>query len=337
MKRIKLILACGLTLAVTGLTTLLVAAGASKDATATVRSVLGTVNYKGPEGGDFKPLKVNQVLAPGTILQSGPNSQAYLIVNGLTSTVKVTENTTMTLTTMITYPAGDSSTMLKLDGGTLLGSVKKLSANSDYKITVPNGVAAIRGTDWQVTVTLNRTTGTYTITFTSVTGTIVCQVTPPPGSVPVPGVIPGGGNVGGGGVGGPTTQTLNSGQSWTVTATVTTSTVEGQPPTVTTISVTAPIGVGRVGLADLVAQELGLSYVANTGNPPLQGGLAPSGWVPPATGPGGTPVPTPTVPTGTPGVPSPSGIAPPSLPGVPPPPPPPPPPLPPNPNPSTQG
>jgi len=291
-----LILACGLTLAVTGLTTLLVAAGASRDASATVRSVIGTATYQGPDGGDFKPLKVNQILTPGTTVKSGANSAVYMSVNGLTSTVKVTENTTMTLTSMLMLPANDSSTTLKLDGGTLLGSVRKLSANSDYKVTVPNGVAAIRGTDWQVSVALNPATGTYTITFTSVTGTIVCQVTPPPGAVGGPG----------GRGGGPVIRTLNTGQSWTVTATITT-TVVGQPPVVTTISIGAVMELSDQQLAALVAQELGLTYVVYTGNPPQAGGLAPPGYVgPPGTG-------------GEQGV----------LAAPPPPPPPPPPPLPP--------
>jgi hypothetical protein len=307
MKRIKLILVCGLTLAVTGLTTLLVAAGANKDATAVVRSVTGSVQYKGPADADFKPLKVNQELVPGTALKSGPDSAAYLMVNGRTSTVKVTANTTMTLTTMLTVGADDSSTTLKLDGGTLLGSVKKLSGNSDYKVTVPNGVAAIRGTDWQVSVTY-QANGNFTVTFTSVTGVIFCQVTPPPAG-------PGGPTPGGP----PNSQTLTSGQSWTVTGTTTVG--PGGVPVTTTVTITVPFGLTPLALAALVAQQLGLNYSVVTGNAPLAGGFAPPGWQPPPTSPGGLPGP-------------PSGPPPGPPPGAPPGPPPF---VPPNLNPSTEG
>ena len=198
MKRIKLILVCGLTLAMTGLTMLLVAAGAPGTGTANVKSVKGSVTYKVP-GGDFKPLSVNQDLAEGATVRTGPGGMAYLSVNGKTSAVRVEENTTMVLTKM--FMAGeDTTTTLQLDGGTLLGSVRKVSANSDYKVLVPGGVAAIRGTDWKVTVTYQGS-GNFTVTFTSGAGTVYCSVTLAPG------------------VPGQNTQNLTTGQTWTVSGT----------------------------------------------------------------------------------------------------------------------
>jgi hypothetical protein len=213
MKRIKSILICGSALALTGLTTLLVAASGDRDAKAIVRSVHGDVKYQLP-GGQFMPLKVNAVLDPQTVLKSTAGAEAYLQVNGTTSTVKLEESTTVTLSKMENLGAGDSSTDLKLDGGKLLGKVKKLSANSDYKVAVPNGVAGIRGTDFQVSVTWDATGNNYTIVFTSVTGTIVCQVNFP--------IV----------TGGQDTRTLIDGQSWTVTGSVTGGTlVINQPQT----------------------------------------------------------------------------------------------------------
>jgi FecR-like protein len=212
MKRIKSILICGLVLALTGLTTLLVAASGDRNAKAIVRSVIGDVTYQTP-GGQFMPLKVNMELAPQTVLKSGPGANAYLQVNGFTSTVKLEEKTTITLSKMENLGAGDSSTDLKLDGGQVLGKVKKLSANSDYKVTVPNGVAGIRGTDFQVSVTYDGT-GNFTVVFTSVTGTIVCSVNLPVGQL------------------GLDTRTLIDGQSWTVTGSSTGATlVINQPQT----------------------------------------------------------------------------------------------------------
>lgn len=199
MKRIKSILICGLVLALTGLTTLLVAASGDRNAKAIVRSVIGDVTYQAVAGGPFLPLKVNMELAPHTVLKSGPGANAYLQVNGFTSTVKLEEKTTITLSKMENLGAGDSSTDLKLDGGQVLGKVKKLSANSDYKVAVPNGVAGIRGTDFQVSVTYDASGNNFTVVFTSVTGTIVCSVKLPVGQL------------------GQDTRTLIDGQSWTVT------------------------------------------------------------------------------------------------------------------------
>lgn len=201
-------------LALTGLTSLLIAAGAERSMKATVRSVHGQVTYQLPGSTDWKPLRVNQELVEGVTLKSGAGAEAYLSVNGLTSTVKVSESTTITLAKMIKM-AEDSETNLKLDDGEVVGSVKKLSANSDYKVTVPNGVASIRGTDFAVSIHFTGN-GNFTITFTSVTGQVQCEVTAPPGGAP----------------GGQNRQTLNTGQSWTVTGNISGG-VNGTPVTIT--------------------------------------------------------------------------------------------------------
>jgi len=262
MKHIKLILVCGLTLALTGLATLLVAAGASRDTTAVVRSMQGNLQYKLPEGGDWKPLKVNQILSPGTILRSGPGAVAFLSVNRTTSTVQVKENTTMILTTM-KQDGTDTSTALKLDGGTLLGSVRKVSANSDYKVVVPGGVAAIRGTDWQVTVTDNGN-GNFSVTFTSVQGTVFCQAFLAQGAAP----------------GQQSTANLTTGQSWTLTATTTT-TAAG---TVTTT--TPPVTMTATALTALQSAVNILNTTVQVNTPPP--GPGPGTGTGTGTGTGGT-------------------------------------------------
>lgn len=223
MKRIKIILVCGLVLALTGLTTLVVAAGAQRGTKAIVRSVVGTVTYQADGAGPFLPLKANMELSAKTVLKSGPGANAYLMVNGYTSTVKLGENTTVTLAVMEAMGPGygaDTSTDLKLDGGALLGQVKKLSANSEYRVVVPCGVAGVRGTDFQVTVTYQGN-GNFTVVFTSVTGTIVCQVNLAPGVM------------------GQSKETLNTGESWTVTASGTTVLTVNQPQTLSAAALAA--------------------------------------------------------------------------------------------------
>jgi len=266
MKRIKLILVCGLVLALAGLTTLLVAAGAPRGTKATVRSVVGDVTYQAEGSGPFLPLRVNQELTEKTVLKSGPGANAYLQVNGFTSTVRLAESTTVTLATMTaTGPglAADTSTDLKLDGGSLLGSVRKLSANSDYKVSVPNGVAGIRGTDFQVSVNI-QANGTITIVFTSVTGTVFCQVNPPAGSTAAA-----------------ASRTLTTGQSWTVTGTATVT------ATGTTYTTSPLVPVVNLTPAENAALQTAITSVINIG---LGGGATPGGG-----GRGGPPAPPPPV------------------------------------------
>jgi hypothetical protein len=66
----------------------------------------------------------------------------------------------------------DTETMLTVKYGTILYSVRKLSANSRYEIHTPNGVAAVRGTDFQVTVTA-LATGKVLVSYTCVTGQLL--------------------------------------------------------------------------------------------------------------------------------------------------------------------
>ena len=61
--------------------------------------------------------------------------------------------------------------MLNLVSGTILGNVKKISANSRYEITTPHGVAGIRGTDWMVSA-IPTEDGKYMVTFSSVEGVV---------------------------------------------------------------------------------------------------------------------------------------------------------------------
>jgi hypothetical protein len=125
--------------------------------------------------GLFMPLKVNMQLPAGTTIKSSPDSDAYLQVNGLTSSIKVTENSEVELTKMDVHgtgPSADTETVLTVKYGTILYSVRKLSANSRYEVHTPNGLAAVRGTDFQVTVTA-LATGKVLASYTCVTGQLL--------------------------------------------------------------------------------------------------------------------------------------------------------------------
>jgi hypothetical protein len=131
------------------------------------------------------PLKVGDTLKPGTIVQTANGSYVDLVLNNPKATssglgagpssvsstpttvmyskpsmeqdaVRVLENTVLGVEKLnITQTGADrvTDTELDLKVGKIFGTVKKLSAGSNYKIKIPNGVAAIRGTVYFISST----------------------------------------------------------------------------------------------------------------------------------------------------------------------------------------
>jgi len=69
--------------------------------------------------------------------------------------VRIWENSRMAIDTLnVTQTGADvvSETQLDLQAGHIFGSVKKMSAASRYEVKIPNGVAAIRGTTYDIDV-----------------------------------------------------------------------------------------------------------------------------------------------------------------------------------------
>jgi hypothetical protein len=175
MKRFHTLAAYLVALALTGAVTLKSEQPGKIRGRAIVRTVTGQASYS--IGGVNLPLKPNMELDAGTLITTGPNSVVYLNVNGLSSSVRIQADTTMAIPQMDRIGSareGDTETQLDLRIGSILGQVKKVSANSTYEIKTPHGVAGIRGTDFEVTVS-QEATGTYLVTFTSVQGTVICS------------------------------------------------------------------------------------------------------------------------------------------------------------------
>jgi len=140
---------------------------------AIVRSKHGEIEVA--NDGVIRPMSVNMELPAGTIIKTSNDAEAYLQVNGFTSTVKLVPNTVAEINRMEQrgeFAGGDSYTVLTLKIGSILGSVRKISADSLYEIRTPNGVARIRGTDFQIAATPTKD-GKFRVTYTSVTGQIV--------------------------------------------------------------------------------------------------------------------------------------------------------------------
>lgn len=174
MKRIQTLIACLIALAFVGMATINAADSGDIQGKAIVRAIHGTVDFS-TDGTTWNRLRVNMELDPGVKIRTAPDSYCNLNINGSASAVRVAEDTIMAVPTMSRTGESrdsDTTTMLDLQSGTILGNVKKLAGNSRYEITTPHGVAGIRGTDFQVVVTLG-TDGRVVVTFTSVTGEVL--------------------------------------------------------------------------------------------------------------------------------------------------------------------
>ena len=147
---------------------------------ATVVRMKGHARYTTGTG-DWKPLNLGDVLKPGAIIQTDMGKGSYVDVvlseggaavpvpvatgaaavsGGPTyklaadqNVVRVAENTVLgvdKLTAMQTGADLVTETQLDLKSGHIFGSVKKMSAASRYEIKLPNGVAGIRGTTYEL-------------------------------------------------------------------------------------------------------------------------------------------------------------------------------------------
>jgi hypothetical protein len=133
----------------------------------------------------FQPIKVGQVLRPGTVIQTSVDEGSYVDLAlgdgraavqtplvyrpGIVSSMSPPVTTWQTsaeqnvvriwgdsalgidkLTTMATGADRVTETQLDLKRGRITGNVKKLAAGSKYEVKLPNGIAGIRGTVFDI-------------------------------------------------------------------------------------------------------------------------------------------------------------------------------------------
>lgn len=141
---------------------------------AEVKAIHGQAQYS-TGGNVWVPLKVGTVLRSGSTVKTAADSTVDCFLGANGPVVRITENTQMGFD-KLAYNKADSETVieteLNLANGRILGNVKKLAAASKYEVKVPNGVAGIRGTDFNVKVTL-LANGQVEVIVTCVTGQIV--------------------------------------------------------------------------------------------------------------------------------------------------------------------
>jgi hypothetical protein len=148
---------------------------------ATVVRIQGEARYS-PGNSVWHPLTIGQTLGAGNVIQTAANSKVDLVlgdkisshINATTpappqmggfglppalattahaaaeqNVIRMQADTVLAIDKLLTSNTGVgavSDTELDLRQGTIFGNVKKLSAESQYLIKTPNGVAGIRGT-----------------------------------------------------------------------------------------------------------------------------------------------------------------------------------------------
>ena len=134
-----------------------------------------------------KNLKAGSVLRDGLVIKTGPKSEiSVLFSNGLTASILSNSSLHIKSFKQSPFDPGDqklgelnsepsqSSTDLSLEFGNLVVLTKKLNRGSSFNITSPIGIAGIRGTEFQLSQSVNGQckldVATSTVSFTNLQG-----------------------------------------------------------------------------------------------------------------------------------------------------------------------
>lgn len=209
MKRIQsltyAVLATGLALALTST----VVAQTTVDMGAKVIRLKGSARYS-TGNNNWQPVKVGTILKPGMIIQTSrekgsfvdlalgqgdvapipsvasfspsiPTSTMSYNPKSEQNIVRVTEDTALGIDKLSWQETGAdlvTDTQLDLKQGRILGTVKKLTPASRYEIKLPNGVAGIRGTVYDISANgmVRVMVGTVVVAWVGADGATMTQV-----------------------------------------------------------------------------------------------------------------------------------------------------------------
>ncbi|MEY2428783.1 MAG: hypothetical protein QOJ40_1668 [Verrucomicrobiota bacterium] len=175
---LKGLVACAITLAMISTATA-ETPGQGKQGRAKVIRMKGQARYT-TGNNVWQPLKVGDVIKPGAVIQTSkgkgdfvdlalgdgnaPIASTTLLPTTITpisyhatteqNFVRIWENSLLGVDKLSSIDTGAdvvSDTQLDLKAGHIFGSVKKMSAASRYEVKIPNGVAGIRGTVYDIT------------------------------------------------------------------------------------------------------------------------------------------------------------------------------------------
>jgi hypothetical protein len=190
------LVACGVALAMVST----LAAQTINQGAAKVARLKGGARYKAGSN-DWQPLKVGDIVKPGTVIQTAANSRVDLVLgdgsapvarpvagealsyqpSAEQNMVRMWENSLLgidKLTVMETGADVVTETQLDLKAGHIFGMVKKMSAASKYEVKIPNGVAGIRGTTYDASAegVIKVLSGSVVLAYVGPDGTVVTQV-----------------------------------------------------------------------------------------------------------------------------------------------------------------
>jgi hypothetical protein len=208
MKRIQSLVhglvACGVALALLSTA----AAQTAVQGTARVFKIKGNARYT-TGNNVWQPLKVGATLRPGAVIQTGiergsyvdlilldaesaalpgggggassPEVMLYQQQSSEQNIVRVWENSLLGIDKLSTMETGADTvteTQLDLRAGRIFGNVKKMSAASKYEVKIPNGVAGIRGTTYEISAdgVVRVLVGSLVIAYIGPDGTAITQV-----------------------------------------------------------------------------------------------------------------------------------------------------------------
>ena len=168
---------------------LLLAAGCATEPTqpvdpGTAKVVLlkGAARYTTGDN-SWQPLKVGDVVRPGTLIQTAGSSRVDLLLGTGSgqSLVQMSEDALLGINKLSETQAGAdwvTETQLDLKAGRLHGTVRKMSAASVYEVQIPNGVAGIREAVYDIDVkgVVKVRSGSVVLAYADPNGAVVTQV-----------------------------------------------------------------------------------------------------------------------------------------------------------------
>lgn len=124
----------------------------AREGRAVVRAIIGQADYADGSG-SWKVLKVGKVLRQGAIVRTAPEAQVDLFLGRNGPVVRITQTTELAFDRLSFETTGVETvidTGLDLKAGRILGKVDKMAEASRYEVETPNGVAGIRGTEYDI-------------------------------------------------------------------------------------------------------------------------------------------------------------------------------------------
>jgi len=114
--------------------------------TASITELAGKVEYQIP-GRDWRPARVGDQLAAGTVISTGFKSSAKLQIANAVLTVNPV--TRLTLEELIQTQAGSQSQLFLLSGRVSADVTPEANKTTEFKVSSPTATASVRGTSFQ--------------------------------------------------------------------------------------------------------------------------------------------------------------------------------------------